>query len=94
MLRRARYEEMVGDGREGVRVDDGVEGEGCGEGLGFRGVDLEGVVVGGGEEGEGVEGVEGEVGDAEFVGRGCSAGFCGGFVDAAVEWVTGALEVP
>ena len=55
---------------------------------------LQGVVVGGGEEGEGVEGVEGEMGDAESMGRGRSAGFRGGFVNAAVEWVTGALEIP
>ena len=85
---------MVGNGRQGVRVDDGVEIEGCGEGLCLRRIYLQGVVVGGGEEGEGVEGVEGEMGDAEFVSRGRSAGFRGGFVNAAVEGVPGALEIP
>ena len=94
VLRRARHEEVVGYGRQGVRVDDRVEVEGRGEGLRLRRVDLQGVVVGGGEEGEGVEGVEGQMGDAESVGRGRSAGFGGGSVDAAVERVPGALEVP
>ena len=97
VLGRAGDEEVVGDGGEGVGVDDGVEVEGGGGGLRFGRVDLEGVVVRGGEEGEGVEGVEGEVGDAEFVGRGRpAAGFRrgGGVVDAAVEGVAGALEVP
>ena len=94
VLRRARHEEMIGNGRQGVGVDDGVEVEGCGEGLRLRRVYLQGVVVGGGEEGEGVEGVEGEMGDAESVSRGRSAGFRGGFVNAAVERVPGALEIP
>ena len=49
-------------------VDDGIEVKGCGDGEGLGLVDLEGVVVGGGEEGEGIEGVVGYVGDAEFVG--------------------------
>jgi hypothetical protein len=60
-------EQVRGDGREGVRVEDGGEVEGGGGGEGCGGVDLEGVVVGGGEEGLGVEGVEGEVRYAEFV---------------------------
>ena len=94
VLRRARHEEMIGNGRQGVGVDDGVEVEGCGEGLRLRRVYLQGVVVGGGEEGEGVEGVEGEMGDAESVGRGRSAGFRGGSVNAAVERGPGALEIP
>ena len=85
---------MIGNGRQGVRVDDGVEVEGCGEGLCLRRVYLQGVVVGGGEEGEGVEGIEGEMGDAEFVSRRRSGSFRGGFIDAAVEWIPGALEIP
>ena len=94
VLRRARHEEVVGNGRQGVGVDDRVEIEGCGEGLCLRRVYLQGVVVGGGEEGEGVEGVEGEMGDAESVSRGRFAGFRGGLVYAAVEWVPAALEIP
>ena len=85
---------MVGNGRQGVRVDDGVEVERCGEGLCLGRIYLQGVVVGGGEEGEGVKGVEGEMGNAEFVGRGRFAGFRGGLVYAAVEWAPGALEIP
>ena len=94
VLRRAGHEEMVGNGRQGVRVDDGVEIEGCGEGLGLRRVYLQGVVVGSREEGEGVEGIEGEMGDAEFVSGGRSAAFRGRSVNAAVEGVPGALEIP
>ena len=85
---------MVGYGRQGVGVDDGVEVEGRGEGLCLRRVDLQGLLIIKKKEGEGVEGVEGQMGDAESVSRGCSAGFGGGFVNAAVEWVLGALEVP
>ena len=61
---------MVGDGGQGVRVDDGIEVEGARRNKGLSGIDLEGVIVGGGEEGEGIEGVEGEVGDAEIL-AGC-----------------------
>ena len=42
-----------------MRVDDVGEVEGGGEGERGRVVEFEGVVVGGGEEGQGVEGVEG-----------------------------------
>lgn len=45
-------------------VDDGAEVEGGGGLEGFRGEEFEGAVVAGGEEGQGVEGVEGGVGDA------------------------------
>ena len=85
---------MVGNGGQGVRVDDGVEIEGCGEGLCLRRIYFQGVIVGGGEEGEGVEGIEGEMGDAESVSRGRPTGFRGGLVYAAVEWVPGAFEIP
>jgi hypothetical protein len=58
VLRRARHKQMLCDGRERMRVYDRAEIEVCGEGERVRGVELEVVVVGGGEEGCGVEGVE------------------------------------
>ncbi len=64
----ACYQEVGGDGGEGVGVDYGVEGEGGGGLEGGGGVDLEGMIVGGGEEGGGFEGVEGYVSYAELVG--------------------------
>ena len=67
VLRCARHKQMLCDGRERMRVYDGAEIEVCGEGEGVGGVELKVVVVGGGEEGGGVEGVETEMRDAEFV---------------------------
>ncbi len=94
MLRRARHEEMVRNGRQGVGIDDGVEIKGRGRSERLRGVYLQAVVVGAGEEGQRVEWVEGEVRDAVSVGRGRFAGFGGRGVDAAVECVFCALKVP
>ena len=48
-------------------VDDGVKVERGRRSQGFGSVNLEGVVVGGGEEGKGVERVEGQMGDAEIM---------------------------
>ncbi len=75
-------------------IDDGVEIEGRGQSERLCGVYLQGVVVGAGEEGQRVEWVEGEMRDAVFVGGGRFACFCGRCVDAAVECVFCALEVP
>lgn len=47
MLRAACYQEMGGDGGEGVVIDYGIELEGRGGLESVGGVDLEGVVVGG-----------------------------------------------
>ena len=72
VLRRAGDEEVVCDWRDGVAVDDGAEVEGGGWGEGFSRVDFEGVVVAGAQKSGGVEGVEGEVGDAVVFGaEGC-----------------------
>lgn len=47
VLRAACYQEMGGDGGEGVVIDYGIELEGRGGLESVGGVDLEGVVVGG-----------------------------------------------
>ena len=52
------------------------------------------MVVGGGEEGEGVKGVKGEMRDAEFVGGGGFVGFDGWVVRVAFHRIFRALEVP
>ena len=52
------------------------------------------MVVGGGEEGEGVEGVEGEMRYAEFVGGGGFRGSSGGVACIAFQRIFRALEVP
>lgn len=59
MLGSAGDEEVRGDGRGGVRVDLGSEVEGARDLGGGRGPQLEGLVEGGREEGELVEGEEG-----------------------------------
>lgn len=94
MLRRARHQEMIRNGRQGVRIDDRVKIKGRGQSEGLRCVYFQRVIVGGGEEGERVERVEGEMGDAEFVGGGRFACFRGRLVDAAVQCILRALEVP
>lgn len=72
MLGGAGHQQMGGDGRQRVRVDDGVEIErGCGRAWIMGRVDLEGVIVRGREEGVRVKGVEAQMGDAEAVTRGC-----------------------
>ena len=68
VLRTACYQEVGGNGGEGMGVDYGVEGKRGGGLEGGGGVDLEGVIVGGGEESGGFEGVEGYVSYAELVG--------------------------
>ena len=77
-----------------MRINHGIEIEGGGRSKGFGGAYLEGVIVGGGEEGEGVEGVKGEMRDAEFMGGG---GFVrlGSWVACVVlQRIFRALEVP
>ena len=77
-----------------MRVDQGIEIERGGGSDGFGGVDLKGVIVRGGEEGEGVKRVKGKMRDAEFVGG-------GGFVSpgrwmacVALQRIFRALKVP
>ena len=94
MLRSARNEQVIGDRRQRMRVDDGIEIEGRGRSEGFGGVDFEGVVVRGGEEGKGVERVEGEVRYAEFVGGGGFGRFDRWVAGVAFQRVFGAFEVP
>ena len=77
-----------------MRIDHGIEIEGGGRSEGFGGVDFEGVVVGGGEEGEGVEGVEGEMCDAEFMGGRGFGRFDGWVAGVAFQRVLRAFEVP
>ena len=62
---------MVEDG--GAEVEGGGRREGASRGGGEGGVDLQSVVVGGGEESAGIERVEGERGDGTGV-RGWGAG--------------------
>ena len=85
---------MIRNGRQGMRIDNRVEIERRRQGECLRRVYFQGVIVGGGEESLGVERVEGEMRDAEFVGGGRFACFRGGFVEAAIEWVLSALEIP
>ena len=77
-----------------MKINDGVEIKGCRQSERLCRIYLQGVVIGGGEEGQGIEWVEGEMGDAELVGGGCFARFGGRFVGTTIEWVLGALEIP
>ena len=77
-----------------MRIDHRIEIEGGGRSEGFGGVDFEAVVVGGGEEGEGVEGVEGEMRDPEFMGRRGFVGFDRWMACIAFQRIFRALEIP
>lgn len=77
-----------------MRINHGIEIEGGGRSKGFGGAYLEGVIVGGGEEGEGVEGVKGEMRDAEFMGGGGFVGFGCWAIGVALQRILRALEVP
>ena len=77
-----------------MRINHGIEIEGCGRSEGFGGAYLKGVIVGGGEEGEGVKGVKGEMRDAEFMGSGGFVGFGCWVIGAAFQRIFSALEVP
>ena len=77
-----------------MRIDHRIEIEGGGRSEGFGSVDLKAMVVGGGEEGERVKRVKGEMGDAEFVGGGGFVGFDGWVACIAFERIFRALEVP
>lgn len=50
-----------------MRVDDRIEIKARRRGQGLRGVDFEGMVIRGREEGLGVERIKGQMCDAEFV---------------------------
>ena len=77
-----------------MRINHGVEIKGGGGSQGFGGVDLKAVVVGSGEEGEGVKGVEGEMRDAEFVRGGGFVGSGCWMACVALQRIFRALEVP
>ncbi len=77
-----------------MRINHGIEIEGGGGSEGFGGAYLKGVIVGGGEEGEGVKRVKREMRDAEFVGGGGFVGFGGWVACVAFQRIFRALEVP
>ena len=52
------------------------------------------MIVGGGEEGEGVKGVKGEMCNAEFVGGGGFVGFGRWMARVALQRIFRALEIP
>ena len=77
-----------------MRIDHGVEIERGGGSEGFAGVNLQGVIVGGGEEGEGVKRVKGEMCDAEFVGGGAFVSPGRWMACVALQRIFRALKVP
>lgn len=58
MLRSARYQQVISDRRQSVRIYHGIEIEGGGGSEVLGGEYLKGVIVGAGEEGERVKGVK------------------------------------
>ena len=65
VLRGTGNKEMLSYWRKGVRIDVGVEVEGGGAGKRSGIVQLQGVVIGGGQKGEGIEWVEVDGGNAK-----------------------------
>ena len=77
-----------------MRINHGIEIEGGGGSEVLGGEYLKGVIVGGGEEREGVKGVKGEMSDAELVGGGGFVGFGCWVIGVVLQSIFGALEVP
>lgn len=77
-----------------MRIHHGTKIEGGGGSESFGSAYLKGVIVGGGEEGEGVKRVKGEMRDAEFVGGRGFVGFDGWVAGVVLQCIFRALEVP
>lgn len=67
VLGAAGDEDVAGDGGDGVRVGLGAQGKGTRDTSRLGRPDLQGLIVGRRQEGGGVEGIEGQVGDAKLV---------------------------
>lgn len=77
-----------------MRVNDGSEVEGSRRCERLCSIDLKSVIVRGGEKGGGIERVEGQMGDAEFMGGSGSAGSSHWLAGVSIERVFSAFEIP